>query len=70
MANKPPVLAILYTRIPLRKIALLKFLLEGYDGLAILTTVNREIGLISIRYFPSCRDELVGMLESIQPDLV
>ncbi|MCK4837425.1 MAG: DUF4911 domain-containing protein [Desulfobulbaceae bacterium] len=70
MANKPPMLAVLYTRIPLCKVALLKFLLEGYDGLAILTTVNREIGLISIRYFPSCRDELVGMLESIQPDLV
>ncbi len=69
MVGQPAVLATLYTRIPFNKIALLKFLLEGYDGLAILTTVNRDIGLISIRYFPSCRAELVELLDSLQPDL-
>ncbi len=69
MASKPAVLATLYTRIPFSKIVLLKFLLEGYDGLAIMTTVNRDLGMISIRYFPACRNELLGLLDSLQADL-
>ncbi|MEN8134527.1 MAG: DUF4911 domain-containing protein [Thermodesulfobacteriota bacterium] len=70
MGSQPPVLASLYARLPLSKIALLKFILEGYDGLATLTTVNRDIGLISLHYFPSCRDELIGLLDSLKPIFV
>jgi len=66
MSDKPPSLSFLLAQIPTRKIALLKFILEGYDGLAVLSTVNRENGLVSLRYFPACRDELVALLDSLQ----
>jgi hypothetical protein len=67
MGKHTAVMATLYARIPARKIAFLKFVLEGYDGLAVLTTVNRGLGLVSLRYFPACREELVALLESLQP---
>ncbi len=69
MVNQPPVFAVLFATIPTGKIAFLKFILEGYDGLAVLSTVNRDIGMVSLRYFPACRGELIALLESLQPSL-
>ena len=69
MGRQLPVLATLFARIPTKKIAFLKFILEGYDGLAVLSTVDREVGLISLHYFAACRDDLVALLDSLQPEL-
>lgn len=66
MVSQLPVFAVLLVTIPTSKIAFLKFILEGYDGLAVLSTVDRKVGLVSLRYFPSCRDELIALLESLQ----
>jgi hypothetical protein len=69
MSAQQPVMLTLFTRIPARKIAFLKFITEGYDGLAVVTTVNREKGLLALSYFPARRDELISLLESLQPVL-
>jgi hypothetical protein len=70
MASQLPVLATLFAKIPTKKIAFLKFILEGYDGLAVLSTVNRDIGLVSLHYFPASRSELVALLDSLHPTLL
>ena len=69
MGDQLPVLSTLFTRITTRKIAFLKFILEGYGGLAVLTTINRDLGLISLHYFPGCKDELLLLLKSLQDDI-
>ena len=61
-----PSLSVLYTRISPAGIAFLKFILEGYDGLAVLSTEDNKSGIVSIRYFPACRNELVNLLLSLQ----
>ncbi|HFQ80250.1 MAG TPA: DUF4911 domain-containing protein [Desulfobacterales bacterium] len=38
-----------------RRIAFFKFILEGYDGLAILSTLEAAEGRILLR-FPACRE--------------
>ena len=38
----------LYIRIAPGKIAFLKFIIEGYDGLATLTTIDNRNGLIKL----------------------
>lgn len=45
-----------------RDIYLLRFILEGYDGLAVVTTLNRESGLVQISIAPGCEDELEQIL--------
>lgn len=40
----------LYLRIDPGRIHFLRFILEGYDGLAILSTVDARGGLVLIRY--------------------
>lgn len=65
MAEKKPVLETMFATTPPAKIAFLKFILEGYDGLALLSTADRDSGLVSLHYHPACRAELHSILESL-----
>ncbi|MCB2183970.1 MAG: DUF4911 domain-containing protein [Desulfobulbaceae bacterium] len=61
----------LYLRINPRQIHFLKFLLEGYDGLAILSTVDASKGLVVVRFPTEVASFLFELLtdiaESIAP---
>lgn len=57
----------IYLIINPKKIAFMKFILEGYDGLAFLSTMDREKGLVRLlvsgaRYF-----ELLYLLNDLAP---
>ncbi|OQX20384.1 MAG: hypothetical protein BWK76_01420 [Desulfobulbaceae bacterium A2] len=55
----------IYLFVDRRRIGWLRFLLEGYEGLASLSTVSRETGLVRL-CFPGQRDkELWGLLSDI-----
>ena len=49
-----------------KKIAILKFLLEGYDGMALLTTLDSATGSVLIRYVPSFEKDLDIILCNFQ----
>jgi hypothetical protein len=51
------------------QIAFVKFIVESYDGLAILSTANPENGEILLRFHPAQRDELVDLLSALQVNL-
>ncbi len=51
------------------KIHFLKFILEGYDGLGVLSTIDRAAGLVEIRYPPMVKDDLLNLLDELQPQL-
>ncbi|MBI5558807.1 MAG: DUF4911 domain-containing protein [Deltaproteobacteria bacterium] len=61
----------LYLRINARRIYFFKFLLEGYDGMATLSTVDVRTGLVLLRYpMESQRvlfELLADLVESISP---
>ena len=44
------------------KIAFVKFILEGYDGLAVMSTLDQYEGKVVFRYHPACHDEIVELL--------
>ena len=46
-----------------REIYFLKFILEGYDGLGVINTIDREKGLIRV-VVPECQTEVFEMLVS------
>ena len=63
--NNPPALFDrMYARIPTEKIVTLKYLLEGYEGLATLSTVDYEKSLVILKYYPGNKAELVSLLEN------
>jgi len=51
------------------KIGFFKFLLEGYDGLALLSTIDRDTGLVRLIVPRSRYTELVCLLDNLAPEL-
>ncbi len=60
-AAKDKSFGVLELTISPRRIAFLKFILEGYDGLAILSTLDAGSGRVLLR-FPACRQAEVHEL--------
>lgn len=48
------------------QIAFVKFILEGYDGLTILSTSDPESGDIILRFHLDQRDELLAILSALK----
>ena len=60
----------LFLRIRPGKIGFLKFLLEGYDGLALLSTVDSRTGLVRLAVPKSRYTELVLLLDNLALELI
>ena len=57
-------------RIAPRRIGYFRFILEGYDNLALLTTVDERHGDVILRYPAGLADEVEQLLESLTPALL
>ena len=55
----------LYIRVNPKGIAFLKFILEGYDGLALVTTLDRRDGLVRLLVPAARHDELWRLLAEL-----
>ncbi|WP_084553519.1 DUF4911 domain-containing protein [Desulfopila aestuarii] len=55
----------LFLRISPDKFHFLKFILEGYDNMAILSSFDMARGLVRLRYLSSSRCDLLLLLASI-----
>lgn len=62
----PPCLSseVLYAEVPRNRIALYRFLLEGYDNLAIMSVVDRYRAVIKLRFTPGAERTLREVLEA------
>lgn len=58
----------LAARVAPERIAFVKFILEGYDDLAILSTADQASGDIIFRFHSARRDELLAILDNLQVD--
>lgn len=62
-------IATLPLRINPQRIGYLKFILEGYDGMALVTTVNAKEGQIIIRYPTSFHHDLAAIIADVAPQI-
>jgi hypothetical protein len=53
-----------------REIFFLKFILEEYDGVATLTTVDAHQGIVLLRIAPGCEDEVETVLQDLKKDMM
>lgn len=60
----------LFLRIGPEKYHFLKFILEGYDNLALLSSVENKKGLVVLRYGEGNEKEIFGLLSSIANSLL
>jgi hypothetical protein len=59
-----------YYRVDRREIAFLRFIIEAYDGIAILRTQDRELGLIVLDIAPGCETEVDLILRDLKHDIL
>ena len=59
-----------YYRVDRREICFLRFVFEAYDGIAVLTTVNPELGIVEINIPPDCEDEVEMVLQDLKKDIM
>lgn len=52
-------------RIDRRRISYVKFILEAYDNVAVLSTLDARQGLVTVTVAPGCADLVDGILESL-----
>ena len=59
-----------YYRIERKEICFLKFIFEAYDGIAILTTVDSDSGIVMFHIAPGCEDDVEMIIEGLQNDMM
>ena len=59
-----------YLRIDRREICFLKFILEAYDGIATLTTINAHQGIVMLRIAPGCEGDVEAVLQDLKKDIM
>ncbi len=57
-------------RVDRREIAFIRFILEAYDGLAVVTTLDPEAGLIEFQIAPGCEQDLETILQDLKQDIM
>ena len=67
--NPQTCLHLLYLRIAPAKFHFLKFIIEAYDNIAILSSVDNHEGIVVLRYSEGYKKELFALLGSIAPKL-
>ena len=59
-----------FLRVDRREICFLKFILEAYDGIATLTTIDAHQGVVLLRIAPGCEDEVETILQDLKRDII
>ncbi|MGW8186144.1 MAG: DUF4911 domain-containing protein [Desulfobacterales bacterium] len=55
-----------YYRVDRREIAYIKFVIESYDGVGLLSTVEPQSGLIVIRIPPGCEEVIDDIISDLK----
>lgn len=59
-----------HLRVNRRDIAHLKFILEGYDGLAQLTTLDASAGKLMLMIAPGCEETARSLLDDLKQEIM
>lgn len=59
-----------YYRVDRRQIAFLRFIFEAYDGIAALTTLDPELGIIALHIPPGCDNAVEFVLQDLAKDMM
>jgi hypothetical protein len=57
-------------RVDRREIAYLKFILEAYDGLAVVSTLDSEAGLLVLHIAPGCESDVEMIMQDLRRDIM
>lgn len=53
-----------------REISFLKFIFESYDGIAMLSTIDPDLGIVEFHISPGCESDVEMVLNDLQKKIV
>lgn len=56
-------------RVDRRRIGFLKFIIEAYEGIATVTTIDPGQGIVAIRVAPGCADEITELIAHLKQEI-
>ncbi|MEW6672092.1 MAG: DUF4911 domain-containing protein [Thermodesulfobacteriota bacterium] len=59
-----------YYRIDRREISFLKFIIESYDGIAMVRTVDPEAGIVALHIAPGCEPVVNMILNDLKREIM
>ncbi len=59
-----------YFRIDRKEICFLKFIIEAYDGIAVLTTLDPTKGIVVINIAPGCEEEVEMIIKDLEKNIL
>ena len=59
-----------YLRIDRREIAYFKFIIEAYDGIAVVSTLDPMAGIIKLSIAPGCETDVERVLQDLKKDVM
>ena len=60
----------LHYRVDRREIAFIRFIIEAYDGLAVVKTLDPETGLIELQIAPGCEQDVAMILQDLKRNIM
>jgi hypothetical protein len=59
-----------FLRVDRKEICFLKFILEAYDGIATITTIDAHQGILMLRIAPGCEGDVESVLQDLKKDII
>lgn len=59
-----------YYRVDRREISFLRFIFEAYDGIATLTTIDPDSGIVVFCISPGCEEDVKMILHDLKRDIM
>ena len=59
-----------YYRADRKHISTIKFILEACEGLAVLSTVDPQMGILKFLVAPGCEDEFEGVIDGLKDEIM
>jgi len=59
-----------YYRVDRREIHFLRFIIEAYDGIAVMKTVDRAQGVVVLHISPGCESDVEQILQDLGKDIM
>jgi hypothetical protein len=57
-------------RVDRRQISFIKFIVEAYEGLASMTTMDREMGVLRFSIAPGCEKEFDDLIRELGQEMI
>ncbi|MCJ7774467.1 MAG: DUF4911 domain-containing protein [Desulfobacterales bacterium] len=57
-------------RVDRKEISFLRFLFEGYDGIAVIKTIDPQKGVILLYISPGCEDDVEMILKDLKKEIM